>query len=102
MYYSKFNQPGLYRKTLGQSDEQLLIADFNVTNWLNWQIVDDQLYYYQAGLGVMRYHLSRGTQDCVFPDGPGFIHQYSVQGSALYFVHAQPVQGDIYWLAPPL
>lgn len=102
LYYSKFNQPGLYRKTIGQSDEQLLIADFNVTNWLNWQIVDDQLYYYQAGIGVMRYHLSHGTQECVFPDGPGFIHQYSVQGSTLYFVHAQPVQGDIYWLAPPL
>jgi hypothetical protein len=66
----------------------LLIADFNVTNWLNWQIVDDQLYYYQAGLGVMRYHLSRGTQDCVFPDGP--VLSINIVCRVLRFILSMP------------
>jgi transcriptional activator of cad operon len=102
LIYSKFNQPGLYQKKLGSAEEDLLLADFSVINWLNWQIVGDELYYFKAGLGVMRYHMVSGRQDCVFPESPSFVHQYSVQGSQLYFVNAQPAQGDIYWLVPPL
>ena len=102
LIYSKFNQPGLYQKKLGNAAESLLLADFSVINWLNWQIVGDELYYFKAGLGVMRYHLASGRQDCVFPESPGFVHQYSVQGSQLYFVNAHQVQGDIYWLVPPV
>lgn len=101
LFFSKFNQPGLYQKTLGLEDERLLIADFSVTNWLNWQLQADAVFYFKAGTGVMRYQLSDGSTSCVFPEVPGLIHQYSVQGSTLYFTHAQPVQGDIYWLTPP-
>ncbi len=101
LIFSKFNQPGLYQKMLDSDKEDLLLVDFSVTNWLNWQIVDDHLYYFKAGFGVMRYHLSSGRQECVFPEGSGFVDQYSVQGSHLYFVNAHQVQGDIYWLTPP-
>ncbi len=101
LFFSKFNQPGLYQKTLGLEDERLLVADFSVTNWLNWQLQGDAVYYFKAGTGVMRYQLSDGSIACVFPEVKGLIHQYSVQGSTLYFTHAQPVQGDIYWLTPP-
>lgn len=102
LIFSKFNQPGLYQKMLDSAKEELLLVDFSVTNWLNWQIVGDQLYYFKAGFGVMRYHLVTGRQECVFPEGSGFVDQYSVQGSYLYFVNAHQVQGDIYWLAPPI
>ncbi|KKO45898.1 hypothetical protein WG68_07745 [Arsukibacterium ikkense] len=102
LYYSKFHQDGLWQRQLDSPDEQLLMADFDKINWLNWQVQDNQLVYFKPGLGVFRQLLQNNSPpELLLADSPELVHHYSLSNRAIYFVKRQPPQGDIFQLPLP-
>jgi transcriptional activator of cad operon len=101
LFFSKFNDSGLWRKSLQGENEQLLIQDFDITNWLNWQIRGSHLYYFDSDTGVQRYDLKTGETKLVLAKSADFIHQYTVSADEAYIYYAQrePDEGDIYRLS---
>jgi len=61
LYYSKFTVDGLWRKKLTESTEELIIKDFNRINWLNWQIINSQLYFYREASGIWQFDIETGS-----------------------------------------
>lgn len=45
VYYTKFNQAGLYKLNLETDVESVLIAAFPIAGWRHWQLRDNKLYY---------------------------------------------------------
>ncbi|MDX1678108.1 winged helix-turn-helix domain-containing protein [Arsukibacterium sp.] len=102
LYYSKFHQDGLWQLDLSSGQEQLLLADFDKINWLNWQLQDESIIYYQPGTGVFRKLLAADTEPTLLlAHSAELVHQYSVSNQAIYFVKRQLPQGDIYQLSLP-
>ena len=60
LYFSKYHQDGLWQLTPDGKESQLL-AEFSLLNWLNWRLIDGQVYYWQMGeqAGIYRYTLKR-------------------------------------------
>lgn len=96
LYFSRYHQQGLWRKTLPDGDEELLLADFDLINWLNWQLLDDRLYFYRPQSGVWQYSLTTGETQRVMPLVAEFVHQFSVSKDSIYYVKRGRVAGDIY------
>jgi len=98
LIYSKISQDGLWQKPLTGGEESLLLNDFDKTNWLNWHIRGEYLYYYKPTTGVWQYHLKSEHEKLILPIEQHFVHQYhvSVDGKQLYFVKRGPEEGDIY------
>ena len=98
LFYSKYHQPGLWQKDLDSGNETLLIDDFSVTNWLNWQLMDGSIVYHRPGVGLFDFnpHTKEGRQ--ILTQSADFVHQYSLSGDQLVFVRADTAQGDIYRL----
>ncbi|WP_372771083.1 transcriptional regulator [Pseudoalteromonas sp.] len=44
LYYTKFSQDGLF-KTLDSKTEEVMIDDFPLLQWRNWQLVNNQIIY---------------------------------------------------------
>lgn len=101
LVFSKFNHHGLWLKSLDGKDEQLLLEDFDLTNWLNWHIRGDNLYYYDPKTGVWRYNLETKQRQLMLTTGVDFLAQFSVSAdeSFIYYVQKEPDQGDIYRLS---
>lgn len=57
LYYTKFSTPGLFYKDITTDNEQSLIPDLPVTEWNNWQIIEDTLIYRQDH-HLMQYDLN--------------------------------------------
>lgn len=95
LIYSKRNQDGLWKKS--DDEETLLISNFKNINWLNWQIVDDDVFFYRPESGVWKFNLNTQSEELLMPRKHGFIHQYSMSNDAkdIIFVELQPLQGDI-------
>lgn len=96
LYFSRYHQQGLWRKTLPDGDEELLLADFDLINWLNWQLLDDRLYFYRPQSGIWQYSLTTGETQIVMPLVADFVHQFSVNKDSIYYVKRGRVAGDIY------
>lgn len=106
LYYSKFHQDGLWQLDIGANgagnEEKLLLADFDKVNWLNWQLQDQSVVYYQPGAGIYHQALaSDATPELLLAYSPELVHHYSVSNQAIYYVKRQPPQGDIYQLPLP-
>ena len=102
LYYSKFHQDGLWQLDLASGEEQLLMADFDKVNWLNWQLQGESIVYYQPGAGIFRKSLVTAAEpELLLAHSPEMVHHYSVSNQAIYFVKRQPPQGDIYQLPLP-
>jgi DNA-binding winged helix-turn-helix (wHTH) protein/Tol biopolymer transport system component len=95
LYFSRYHQPGLWRKTLPDGDAELLIPDLDVVNWLNWHIDAQQIYFYRPTSGVWRYEISSKQQQQLMPLRDNFVHQFQVSGEAIYFVERRPSEGNI-------
>jgi transcriptional activator of cad operon len=65
LYYTKFSTQGLYYQDLSTANEQLLIEDIPVTEWNNWQIVKDTLFYKQ-GKNLHQYDLNTKQHSIFF------------------------------------
>ncbi len=106
LFYSKFHQDGLWQLDIGADNagnaETLLFADFDKVNWLNWQLQEQSVVYYQPGTGIYRQALTTdATPELLLAYSPELVHHYSVSNQAIYFVKRQPPQGDIYQLPLP-
>ena len=100
LYFSKFHQDGLFVLNLTSGEEQLLIADFNKINWLNWSLSDGQIYYYQPDQGIRQYQLQNEANSLLLATPERFVHHYDIQNQQLFYVKAGVPKGDIYKLAP--
>lgn len=102
LYFSKFHQDGLWQLDLTNNEEQLLLADFDKINWLNWQLQDKAIVYFKPGHGIYRQSLLNNVPpELLLADSPQLVHHYSVSNQAIYFVKRLPPQGDIYQLPLP-
>ncbi|NOU52660.1 winged helix-turn-helix transcriptional regulator [Pseudoalteromonas sp. JBTF-M23] len=95
LYFSKRNQAGMW--TLESGAEKLLIKDFSNINWLNWQVINGNVYFYKRGSGIWQYNIDSQVEQLLMSEPEGFIHQYDVSDDEKYIVYAQlqPMQGDI-------
>jgi transcriptional activator of cad operon len=98
LYFSKYHQDGLWYKTLPAGPEQLLLAQFDKINWLNWHIDQGQLYYYQPGEGIYRLNLASGDNTLQLAEPDDFVRHFNVRQGKIVFVRYREVQGDIYRL----
>ncbi len=101
LYYSKFAVDGLWRKKLTEPTEVLIVKDFSRINWLNWHIINNQVYFYRQASGIWQYDINTGTELLLMKKPNSFIHQYVVSPNqqAIYWVRLKPIEGDIYQYA---
>ncbi|CAM5183957.1 winged helix-turn-helix domain-containing protein [Alishewanella longhuensis] len=99
LYYSRYHQPGLWQKNLVSGQEQLLLANFDIVNWLNWQLLNEAIYYFQPQSGIWRYPLTTGAAELLIPISHDFVHHFSVSEHGIYFVRRGQTQGDIHQLS---
>ena len=95
LYFSRYHQPGLWRKPLPDGEAELLIPDLDVVNWLNWHIDAQQIYFYRPTSGIWRYEISSKQQQQLMPLRDNFVHQFQVSGQSIYFVERRPSEGNI-------
>ncbi|MDP2717015.1 winged helix-turn-helix domain-containing protein [Rheinheimera sp.] len=98
LYFSKFHHDGLWYKDLRSGNEQLLLAQFDKINWLNWHIDQGQLYYYTPGQGIYRLNPANGDNTLHLTEPGRFIRHFNVRHNQTVFVRHNGVQGDIYRL----
>jgi DNA-binding winged helix-turn-helix (wHTH) protein len=98
LYYSKFNVDGLWRKKLTESNEELVIKDFNRINWLNWQLINQNLYFYREATGIWAFDIKTQKESLIMPKPDNFVHQYTIAPDQQYifWVRLKAIQGDIY------
>jgi hypothetical protein len=104
LYFSRYHRNGLWRKALPDGPAQLILADFDVVNWLNWQLEADGIYYFRPHQGIFRLALSpeSGPHDAVTPAQlvmalpTGFIHHFYVAGDYVYYVKRAKPNGKLY------
>lgn len=63
LYYSKFSQDGLFARALITNEERVLVKDFALLQWRDWQYVNNSIVY-RTSLGYKRLNLtSKQTTD---------------------------------------
>lgn len=102
LWYSKYHQDGLYRLT-SRGDEQLMLADFDKINWLNWQLTNSELYFYQPDQGLLQWSVMTPELPprLLLPTPERFMHHYQWTQDALWYVRRDLAQGDVYQLELP-
>lgn len=102
LWYSKYHQDGLYRLN-PRGEEQRMLDSFDKINWLNWQLKDGELYFYQPGQGLMQWSISslEFPPRLLLSTPERFMHHYQWTEDALWYVKRAQDQGDIYQLALP-
>jgi transcriptional activator of cad operon len=102
LWYSKYHQDGLYRLN-PRGEEQRMLDSFDKINWLNWQLQDGELYFYQPGQGLMQWSISslEIPPRLLLPTPERFMHHYQWTEDALWYVKRAQDQGDIYQVALP-
>ena len=102
LWYSKYHQDGLYRLN-SNGEEQLMLADFDKINWLNWQLTDGELFFYQPGQGLLQWSVDslESPPRLLLSTPDNFMHHYQWTQDALWYVKRAQAQGDIYQVALP-
>ncbi|WP_105172525.1 winged helix-turn-helix domain-containing protein [Pseudoalteromonas sp. T1lg24] len=57
LYYSKFSQDGLFALSLLTNEERVLVKDFALLQWRDWQYVNNSIVY-RTSLGYKRLNLA--------------------------------------------
>ncbi|MDO6426366.1 winged helix-turn-helix domain-containing protein [Thalassotalea sp. 1_MG-2023] len=98
LYFTKYSRDGLWTKNLSGQEEQLLLKDFSLLNWLNWQLVGDHIYFYRADSGIWQYSITNKDEKLLMTKPDNFVHQYTVipNENVILWVKLRPVEGDIY------
>jgi DNA-binding winged helix-turn-helix (wHTH) protein len=98
LFFTKFNENGLWKLNLTTGEEQNLIADFDIINWLNWQLINNNIYFYRPDSGVWKYELETAKETLILSPPERFLHQFTVtpDENTLYFVESKNIEGDIY------
>ena len=102
LWFSKYHQDGLYRLN-PDGTEQLMLADFDKINWLNWHVLDDSLVFYRPGQGIFQWRPAQPEQapQLLMPHTADFLHHYQVTSNAIWYVRQPQAQGDIFSLQLP-
>lgn len=95
LYFTRYHQPGLWRKSLNGREAELLIPDLDVVNWLNWQIDQQFIYFYRPDSGIWQYSISSKQEQLVLPVGENFVHQFHVSGQYIHVVERRRSEGNI-------
>lgn len=68
LYYTRFDQPGLWRRTLSDTTRTLLIPDFRQTYNLAWTLAEDTIYYINTSgtPHIRRFDLASQTSTHVY------------------------------------
>lgn len=100
MYYSKYASDGLWRKNIDTGEESLVITDFNRINWLNWNIINNHLYYFKPASGIWLYDLTSSSSKLIMEMKQNFVHQYALSPNLakVFWVQRTSIEGDIYQL----
>jgi transcriptional activator of cad operon len=96
LYYTRYHQDGLWRMSVTGGESELLLPNLDKINWLNWQLTDGRVYYYQPGIGIYRYDIQNSRQEKLMLQTDNFVHHYSVYDDQVYYVRREPAQGDIF------
>ncbi|MDR6984973.1 DNA-binding winged helix-turn-helix (wHTH) protein/Tol biopolymer transport system component [Rheinheimera pacifica] len=96
LYYTRYHQDGLWRMNLADGESELLLPELDKINWLNWQLTEGQVLYYQPGNGIYRYDIQTTQQEKLMGQADNFAHHYSVHDNHVYYVKREPAQGDIF------
>ena len=96
LYFTKFHQDGLWVKELAQDSEQLLLPNVDKINWLNWQIDQNNIYYYQPNEGIFAFNIPSGEYTLAMAEPDLFVRHFSVFNQQIYYALQHPLQGDIY------
>ncbi|MEM8683299.1 MAG: winged helix-turn-helix domain-containing protein [Pseudomonadota bacterium] len=111
LHYSKQGARGLFRMSLADGEESLLISDVMSTGYGNWTWAgSDKVLYarHQDGHSeIVRYDLDSGARNVVVKHPGRTIHRfgmlsYSDAHGLLYFTHREPQQIDILMAPNPL
>lgn len=100
LYFSKFHQDGLFMLTIATGEEDLLIANFDKSNGLNWRLSDDSIYYYQPEQGIRQYQLQSKSNSLLLATPERFVDHYDIQNQQLFYVKAGLPKGDVYKIEP--
>ncbi len=46
LFYTKIDQPGIWRQPLGGGEEELLMQNLDARDWANWTVSGDRIYYF--------------------------------------------------------
>lgn len=57
LYYSKFSQDGLFARAFLTNEERVLVKDFALLQWRDWQYVNNSIVY-RTSLGYKRLNLA--------------------------------------------
>jgi Tol biopolymer transport system component len=95
LYFTRYHQPGLWRKPLNGREAELLIPDLDVVNWLNWQIDQQYIYFYRPDSGIWQYSISSKQEQLVLPVSENFVHQFHVSGQYIHVVERRRSEGNI-------
>ncbi|WP_091991915.1 winged helix-turn-helix domain-containing protein [Pseudoalteromonas denitrificans] len=98
LFFTKFNENGLWQINLATGDEQKLIVNVDIINWLNWQLIDKTIYFYRPESGIWKYAIDTAEETLVLAPSNRFLHQYAVSKDqkSIYFIERQNIEGDIY------
>lgn len=99
LYYTRYHQDGLWRMSIAGGESELLLPNLDKINWLNWQLTEGRVYYYQPGNGIYRYDIQTSQQEKLMAQTGHFAHHYSVYNDQIYYVKLEPAQGDIFRVA---
>ena len=86
--------------TIATGEEDLLIADFDKSNGLNWRLSDDSIYYYQPEQGIRQYQLQSKSNSLLLATPERFVDHYDIQNQQLFYVKAGLPKGDVYKIEP--
>ena len=94
LYVSRIHQPGIWKLSIdeesasGFSTATKLFDAFESANWMSWQIVENEIYYFAANekeKGLFAYELSSKTQRLVFPFDEKYLPYFSVKNDRVIF-----------------
>ncbi len=98
LYYSKYTVDGLWRKKLSEDNEEQVIKEFNRINWLNWQVIDNNIYFYRADSGIWQYNIHSNEEQLIMKKPDDFVHQYTISEdqTTILWVRLKSFEGDIF------
>lgn len=101
LYFTKFAHPGMWQLDLSSGEEKQLIEDVSIINWLNWQIIGDNIYFYRPESGIWQHNLVDNSTSLILSYDDDMLHQFSVSADekSVYFIQSAALEGDIYQVA---
>jgi transcriptional activator of cad operon len=99
LYYNKYDLPGLWRYDIENKKEQLLFADFNKMNGVQWQAFESGIYYIRdaSGLrGLFYYDFKKQKQFTLIDNKETIFFDISPDQSKVLLSEKKKLTGNIY------